>query len=99
MTGLYARWMDGWERKLATRDTNRVVRPFDWGTDWLNRIDSGCPADANGNSAACLDQFVASALADSSRFYDYAPPNDFALRAGELTFTSPVRSGYPENDT
>ena len=32
MTGLYARWMDRWERKLATRDTNRVVRPFEWGT-------------------------------------------------------------------
>ena len=29
--------MDGqWERKLAIRDTNRVVRPFDWGTDGLN---------------------------------------------------------------
>ena len=31
MPGLYARWMDRWERDLATRDTNRVVRPFDFG--------------------------------------------------------------------
>ena len=38
MTGLYARWMDRWERKLATRDTNRVVRPFDWGADWLHGV-------------------------------------------------------------
>ena len=36
MTGMYARWMDQWERKLAMRDTNRVVRPFEWGTEWLN---------------------------------------------------------------
>ena len=52
MTGLYAHWMDRWERKLATRDTNRVVRPFDWGTDWLHSIGvSHCPPDANGNAA------------------------------------------------
>ena len=37
--GFYGRWMDRWERKLATRDTNRVVRPFEWGTEWLHRID------------------------------------------------------------
>ena len=39
MTALYARYMDRWERKLATRDTNRVVRPFEWGTDWLNSLE------------------------------------------------------------
>ncbi|HEV2446500.1 MAG TPA: hypothetical protein VGS58_11280, partial [Candidatus Sulfopaludibacter sp.] len=100
MTGLYARWMDRWERKLATRDTNRVVRPFEWGTDWLHQI--GFPpfrSDANGNSAACLDQFIGEALADSDRFYSYAVPTDFRLCGSELTFNSPVRSGYPENDT
>ena len=59
MTGFYARYMDQWERKLATRDTNRVVRPFEWGTDWLNSLEFPyCPADANGNSAECLSRFV-----------------------------------------
>ena len=38
MPGIYAHYMDRWERKLATRDTNRVVRPFEWGADWLNAI-------------------------------------------------------------
>lgn len=100
MTGLYARWMDGWERKLATRDTNRVVRPFEWGTDWLHRIGHPlCPADANGNSAACLEEFVTGVLADSDRFYAYGTPADFELRGDRLTFTSAVHSGYPENDT
>jgi len=99
MTALYARWMDQWERKLATRDTNRVVRPFDWGGDWLHRIDASFPADANGNSAACLDRFIAAALADSERFYSYQTPKDFHLAGNELTFQSPATSGYPENDT
>ena len=27
----YARWMNDWEYRLETRDSNRVVRPFEWG--------------------------------------------------------------------
>jgi len=99
MTGLYARWMDRWERKLATRDTNRVVRPFEWGTEWLHTVGfPGCPADANGNARDCVSRFVAEALGDSERFYAYAPVCDYQLHNGLLTFTSPVRSLYPKND-
>ena len=52
MRELYSRWMTGWEYKLATRDSNRVVRQFDWGLDWL-----GVPP-ANGNSSQALRNFV-----------------------------------------
>lgn len=31
----YADWMVRWETALTTRDTNRVVRPLEWGFDWL----------------------------------------------------------------
>ena len=96
---IYSRWIDRWERKLATRDTNRVVRPFEWGTDWLSSIDPGCPADANGNAAQCVSSFVDSALADSERLFAYPPVTDFRLHAGELKFSSPVQSPYPENNT
>jgi hypothetical protein len=99
MPTLYAHWMDRWERKLATRDTNRVVRPFEWGTDWLHRIDPSCPADANGDGRAAVARFTAAAVAGSDCFYSYATPADFALDSGRLTFTSPAPSGYPENDT
>jgi hypothetical protein len=98
MPGPYARWIDRWERKLATRDTNRVVRPFEWGAEWLNRIDSNFPADANGNARGCVARFTAASVAASDRFYHYKTPDDFQLRDGRLTFTSPAPSGYPEND-
>ncbi|HLK47593.1 MAG TPA: alpha/beta hydrolase family protein [Bryobacteraceae bacterium] len=100
MTRVYARWIDRWERHLASRDSNRVVRPFEWGTEWLARIGyPACPADANGNSVHCVSRFVSEALADSDRFYSYEPVRDYRLRGNLLTFTSPVASPYPENNT
>lgn len=99
MTGLYARSIDRWERKLATRDTNRVVRPFEWGTEWLHRVGfPDCPADANGTSRECVARFAAEALEDSDRFYSYSPVGDYRLDGGLLTFTSPVRSFDAKND-
>lgn len=100
MPGLYARWMDRWERKLATRDTNRVVRPFEWGTDWLSTVGyPHCPAAANGDARQHVARFASEAVADSDRFYSYAPVSDYRLKDGRLTFTSPVHTNYPENNT
>jgi hypothetical protein len=100
MQGIYARWIDRWERRLATRDCNRVVRPFEWGTDWLQSI--GFPDwmdHDNGDPAASVDSFVAQALLDSDRFYSYPPVRDYCFRDNRLTYSSPAPSGIPENDT
>ena len=99
MKGLYARCIDGWERKLAARDTSRVVRGFDWGAEWLEGI--GFPQQteqANGDMASRMAAFADAALADSDRFFSYAPVRDYRLRDGRLNFSSPAQSGYPEND-
>ena len=37
-SGPYARWMFAWETRLTTRDTNRIVRPLEWGFDWLGEF-------------------------------------------------------------
>ena len=34
----YARWMYEWETRLTTRDENRVVRPLEWGFEWLDAV-------------------------------------------------------------
>src|ERR1022692_1448183 len=100
MPGPYAYWMDRWERKLATRDTNRVVRPFEWGTEWLHSIGfPPCPEESNGDAAACLARFATEAVAHSERLYSYVPVQDFRLQEDRLTFTSPVESPYPKNNT
>jgi hypothetical protein len=91
--------MDRWERKLATRDTNRVVRPFEWGAEWLDATGfSSSPEQSNGDVGARVARFAAEALQDSDRFFSYEPVRDYALKDGELTFPSPAPSGYPGND-
>src|ERR1039457_6415196 len=60
MPTLYSRWISDWEYKLATRDSNRVVRRFEWGLDWL-----GMPP-SHGSSSQALREFVRGVLADSS---------------------------------
>ena len=92
MVELYARWIDRWEHDLATRDTNRVVRPFEWGLEWLDGAGfSSCPAEAEagGDAAASVSRFVAEALSDSDRFYSYAPVGDYRLSQAPTTKPSP----------
>jgi len=40
LSGWYAKWMTAWETDLTTRDTNRIVRPLEWGFDWLEDFSS-----------------------------------------------------------
>lgn len=99
MPGIYSRWMDRWERRLASRDTNRRPLPFEWGLDWLTGIRlPGAPHDVNGDSAAWMERFTGAALADSSAFYAYRTPQEFSLDDGHLTFRSAVSCPYPENN-
>jgi hypothetical protein len=93
MPDLYSRWITRWEHRLATRDTNRMVRPFEWGADWL------VGAGANGNPAGEIADYVAAAMQDSDRFFSCATPEDYRLRDGVLTFTSRLESPYPQNNT
>ena len=92
--------MTAWETELTTRDTNRVVRPFEWGAEWLNAIGHpSIPAELNGDGPSRLSEFAAQALRESGRFYDYLPVRDYRLQDSRLNFTSPVRSGDAKNDT
>ena len=72
---LYANWMLRWETALTTRDTNRLVRPLEYGFDWL-----GLPAPED--PAQNLPQLIAANhdfLVHSDDFFSYATPTDFRL--------------------
>ena len=74
---LYAQWMFAWETALTTRDTNRIVRPLEWGFDWL-------PQDilAGGEELPELERMTAlsaAIAANSDEFFGYVTPADFRL--------------------
>ncbi|MBT9331632.1 alpha/beta hydrolase family protein [Paracidobacterium acidisoli] len=84
---LYAHWMYRWETALTTRDENRVVRPVEWGFDWLQDfIDrSGFSRkvfEAEQNPAKSEETMLAlndAIIADSEAFFGYTSPSDFHL--------------------
>jgi hypothetical protein len=75
---LYAKWMFAWETALTTRDTNRIVRPLEWGFDWLPPLPSpGQYPDDIARMIALSDR-----ISQSSRdFFGYATPTDFRLES------------------
>ena len=75
LSQLYANWMLRWETDLTTRDTNRIVRPLEYGFDWLNAESSADPADNLAHMVA-LNQTI---LENSADFFNYETPKDFRL--------------------
>lgn len=90
---MIARAFHNWERRLASASTDRVARPFEWGTEWLD--DQPLP---DGAPRAALQEWGERTVAASDAFYDVGPAADYALDGDLLTFTSAVRTPHPENN-
>lgn len=90
--GLYARWMYRWETALTTRDENRVVRPLEWGFDWLENFVKTAGLKSLSNDEAAMAALNKSIIEDSDAFFGYDTPGDFVLeeRAPQL-FPTNVR--------
>ena len=90
-----------WETRLSQRDTNRQVRPFEWGLDFI--ANGGPPRTGPANTAhdarRTLIEHADHILSDSDGYHSYEPVRDYRLDGDHLTFTSPVKTIYPKNDT
>ena len=88
-----------WERHLADVTKDRVVRPFDWGLDWIPR--NGHAADARG--ADVLGDWVAGVMADTDAFFTPPPTSDYTLTPAPdsdvLTFPSALATPHSANNT
>jgi hypothetical protein len=85
---IYARSMYRWETRLTTRDENRVVRPLEWGFEWIAPFleehgfgaalpDDATPDDATAEAAmARINQLL---IRHSETFFGYRRPTDFRL--------------------
>ncbi len=85
----YARWMYKWETALTTRDENRVVRPLEWGFEWVepflrqNGFEEALPGpEVAGNPAlseAAMVRINQYLIRHSDQFFGYQRPTDFRL--------------------
>lgn len=90
-----------WERRLADVSKDRLVRPFEWGLDWI---------EGNGHAhgiepAAHVREYVDAILRDTDRWFTPPPTADYEISAGPgdgssfVRFPSALTTAHPENNT
>src|SRR5260370_42454015 len=95
-------FMHSWERRLVGVTKDRVVRPFDWGLDWIPR--NGHQPDAAPSEI--LADWVSQVMTDTDAFfaippttdYSFSPPGD-GIEGGLLTFPSAFETPHAESNT
>lgn len=91
-----------WERRLASVTTDRVVRPFEWGLDWIDEREARVEKHETHDER--VSSWVSRVMADTDGFYTPPLTRDYtlgALDAGEqlLTFPSAIVTPHAENNT
>lgn len=81
------------ERRHARRDTNRIVRPFEWGASFIKEHVNG------DDPRLSLRQHAQDVMRRSEEFYRLPPITDYTLAGERLTWTSAVHTLSPENNT
>jgi dienelactone hydrolase len=90
---LLKRWIEIKERHFATRDTNRIVRPFEWGTQFIREHVNG------DDPRLLLSRHTADVMQHSEEFYALPQITDYQLNGEHLTWTSAVTTPSIENNT
>jgi hypothetical protein len=100
LKGRYRDRIERREERLAARATDRVVRQFEWGLEWIR--DWPCTsqiADDSQGPAEYLARLSEAAVQDDGGFFGYRTPSDFRLERNLLRFTSAVATPFRENNT
>lgn len=81
-----------WERRLAAVDTNRIIRPFEWGLDWLGLPESDDPLSQ-------VRAWAGDAVTHSTAFFSAPQTSDYERRGEALRFPSALETPYAVNNT
>ncbi len=80
------------ERRYYERDTNRIVRPFEWGLPFVtNHVNGDEPREF-------FTRFTEQIMQSSENFYALPEVTDFVLDGDQLTWSSAVHTLSPENN-
>jgi dienelactone hydrolase len=103
---MISRFFHRWEQRLAdVSRADRMVRPFEWGLDWL-------PVNGqlhDGDPLAIVRRWVDSVMGDTDAFFKPEPTSDYVFvpssstlaakgESGTLTFPSALETPHPENN-
>ena len=91
------RYMHNQERHFAMLEDNRIVREFDWGTEYIT-------GHANGDDPQKLfSEFSKNTVANSEEFFFSPEISDYKFDIADpeniLTWTSGIETPSPENNT
>jgi dienelactone hydrolase len=98
---VFERLFHAWERRLHSVSKDRVVRPFEWGLDWIEP--NGHPA-GTGPAQTLLD-WASHAVSASDRFFHIPETSAYTLTSGllgatsTLSFPSALETPHVENNT
>lgn len=100
MRKLYEKWMVAWETRLTERDTNRIVRPFEWGVEWTRAwpfVNGNFPRSASSTAhQQFLHELNEHIVQNSKEFFSYSTPTDFRLERRQVELFA-TRSN-PQNE-
>jgi dienelactone hydrolase len=103
-----------WEHRLASATKNRIVRPFEWGLDWLSLEGAGGLGGSGAgeelrNERARVERYVEEVMRDTHAFFTPPPTSDFEFtpadpersrdgESGTLRFASALQTPHAENN-
>lgn len=98
------RFFHSWEHRLASVSKDRLVRPFDWGGDWLSP-----PISSGAVEVETIERWVDDVMRDTSSFFDAPPTREYQFEpataelqrrgeAGTLRFPTALATPFPENN-
>ena len=86
------RYMHKRERYFAMLNDNRIVRPFEWGTEFITDHPNG------DDPRKLFSEYSKNTVANSDDFFFSPEITDFDLNGDILTWTSAVETPSPENN-
>ena len=91
---MLARLIHRKEIALSSVDTNRRVRPFEWGSEFLD-----IEPLADETEQQTVERYVAQVLEDSEAYFAAPPLDNYTFDGEHLRFPSAVRTRWDSNNT